>query len=58
MHRIYGGTMTKELRVLHCKMLGFTFEGTQKEAIFKDGKYHDTYMIGLLYKDFVKKYKK
>lgn len=58
MHRIYGGTMTKELKVLHCKMLGFTFEGTQKEAIFKDGKYHDTFMIGLLYKDFVKKYKK
>ena len=58
MHRIYGGTISKELKELHCRMLGFTFEGTQKESIFKDGKYHDTYMIGLLHKDFIKKYKK
>ena len=38
-------------------MLGFKFEGTQKESVFKNGKYHDTYLIGLLYKDFIKKHK-
>lgn len=57
MHRVYGGTISKEIKELHCRMLGFTLEGTQRESIFKDGKYHDTYLIGQSHKEYIKKFK-
>lgn len=37
------------------KKIGFEIEGTLKQAMFREGKYHDFYVMGLLKSDFSKK---
>lgn len=34
---------------------GFEIEGTLRQAMFRDGKYHDFYVMGLLNEDYYKK---
>ena len=58
MHRIYGGTIIKEVNEILCRVLGFTSEGIRRECVYKDGKYHDAYMVGLLKDEYLMKNKR
>ncbi len=35
--------------------VGYTIEGVKRQAIYKDGAYHDLIMIGMLKEDYIKK---
>lgn len=53
MHRIYGYYMKEnEKSILLGKMMGFKIEGTMREAIYKNGKYHDFIIAALLKNEF------
>lgn len=55
MHKVYGGSMTKEVSLLFQRVLGFKEEGVKRSELYKNGKYHDAYMIGLLREEFYAK---
>ncbi len=55
LNRIAGGTIKKELEVILCKFLGFKSEGILRQAVFKNGEYHDVYCHSIIYKDYKKK---
>ena len=57
MHRIHGGTIIKEVEEMFCRILGFTHEGIQRKQVYKNGKYHDGYSIGLLKEEYIQKRK-
>lgn len=40
------------------KLLGYTIEGTLRQAIYRNGKYHDVYFLGMLKEDFDKRHLK
>ena len=49
LHRVYIGTHEKNIAMQKvAQKLGMSHEGTKKEAIFKDGQYHDIFLYGLL----------
>jgi RimJ/RimL family protein N-acetyltransferase len=48
LNKIYGGTLVKEIAIFYYRTLGFKNEGTRTNFAYKNGKYHDTYLIGLL----------
>jgi len=50
-NRIYSGTISKEVDELFCRALGFEHEGVFRQAVFKNGSYHDIYRHALLKKD-------
>lgn len=53
LHRLYANTLTDNIgsqRVL--EKCGFTKEGRRKEAIKKDGEYHDDFIFGLVIDDY------
>lgn len=50
-NRIYAGTISKEVDELFCRVLGFEHEGIFRQAVFKNGSYHDIYRHALLKKD-------
>jgi len=52
LRRIWGGTTSEDLANLMCRVLGFRHEGIRREDIYKNGKYIDTYNIGLLRHEF------
>jgi RimJ/RimL family protein N-acetyltransferase len=56
LYRIFGGTLVKEYADLMCRFFGFQIEGIARSDVYKHGKYHDVYMLGLIEPDF--KYKK
>ncbi|WP_276661581.1 GNAT family N-acetyltransferase [Syntrophomonas wolfei] len=58
LHRIYGGTIVKELADLLCRFFGFQIEGIARQDVYKNGKYHDVYRIGLLKSDFDRRLEK
>ena len=37
---------------LHCDKCGWTLEGRQRQAVFKNGRYHDLLLIGILAEDY------
>lgn len=53
MNRIYGGSIIKEVNEMFCRVLGFTHEGIQRKCVYKNGEYHDVYMIGLLKEEYL-----
>lgn len=53
MNRIYGGSISKDLIALMCRSLGCKEEGVARQEIFKNGKYHDAYLYGILKDEFV-----
>lgn len=57
MHRVYGGTIIKEVEQMFCRVLGFTHEGIQRKSVYKNGTYCDAYSFGLLKKEYLKKEK-
>jgi len=53
MNRIYSGTIVKEIDTLYCRTLGFKPEGISRKAVYKNGKYHDVYLCGILKEEHV-----
>jgi len=53
--KIYSGTSSEKLSILTEKLWGFKREGVLKEHEFINGKYVDSYLIGLFRKDWKKK---
>jgi RimJ/RimL family protein N-acetyltransferase len=51
--RIQTTTFSKELAILANKLFNFKIEGIQKEREYVKGKYHDSYLLGLLKKNWV-----
>jgi RimJ/RimL family protein N-acetyltransferase len=47
--RIEGGSLSKEVALLHERMLGFHSEGTKIQEVFKDGEYRDVYYFAKLF---------
>lgn len=52
LNRIYSGTISKEIDELFCRTLGFIHEGTSREAVYKNGEYHDVYHHAMTLKDY------
>ena len=53
LNRIYGGSISKELVSLMCRTLGCQEEGILRQDIYKNGKYNNAYLYGLLRDEFV-----
>ena len=51
MNSIYSGTIAKEIDELMCRILGFKHEGISRQAVYKNGKYHDVYNHSLIKKN-------
>ena len=51
MNRIYGGALNKDVSDFFVRMLNFETEGVLIDEVYKNGKYHDVYLIGLLKAD-------
>ena len=52
LHRIYCGTSAANAAMQELALaLGFQEEGRSRDALFKDGRYHDTILYGLLASD-------
>lgn len=47
--RIEGGSLSKEIAIMHERMLGFHSEGIRKQEIFKDGEYRDVYYFAKIF---------
>tara|TARA_B100001964_G_scaffold178426_1_gene196760 strand:- start:124 stop:672 length:549 start_codon:yes stop_codon:yes gene_type:complete len=47
-NRVYSGSISKEIDELFCRVLGFEHEGILRQAVFKNGTYHDIYQHALL----------
>ena len=56
LNRIYGGSISKAVVDLMCRVTEAKHEGIKKEDVFKNGKYVDAYEYGILKADFNKKY--
>ncbi len=48
MNRIAVGSISKEVAVLFRRILGFKEEGIRRKEIYKNGKYNDVFLSGLL----------
>ena len=57
MHRVYGGSIIKEVDEMFCRVLGFTHEGIRRECVYKNGMHHDAYCHSILRKEYYKKQK-
>ena len=53
--KIYSGTSSEKLSILTEKLWGFKREGVLKQHEFVNGKYVDSYLIGLFRKDWKRK---
>lgn len=53
LNRIYGGSISRELVILMCRSLGCKEEGLARQDIYKNGKYNDAYLYGLLKEEFI-----
>ena len=51
--RIYDGTMSPELAELCCRTMGFKKEGVRRQHVYKNGRYYDVHLIGLLKDEFI-----
>ena len=56
MHKVYGGTIIKELSLMLCRVLGFKEEGLKRSDVYKNGKYNDIYLIGLMKEEYCEKF--
>jgi len=48
LHKIYGGTLSKDWADLLCKTLTFTPEGKLRQDIYKSGTFYDVHMVAVL----------
>lgn len=50
--RIYGGSISKDLVQMMCRMLNCQEEGVKRQDVYKNGKYLDVHCYGLLREEF------
>jgi [ribosomal protein S5]-alanine N-acetyltransferase len=50
--KVSSGTFSKDIDSLFCKILGFKREGVLKQAVYKEGKFHDVYICALFNKNY------
>ena len=46
MHRIYGGSLAKEIAIFYERLLGFQAEGILKGDVYKNSAFRDVYLFG------------
>ena len=56
LNKIYGGSISKSIVDLLCRVTESKHEGTRKHQVFKNGIFVDTYLWGLTKNSFNKKY--
>ena len=49
MHRIAGGSLSKEVAMYYERMLGFQQEGVHRQEVFKNGKFNDVFYFALIF---------
>jgi ribosomal-protein-alanine N-acetyltransferase len=54
LHRVYGGSLIKEIDLLFCRALGYSSEGCLKQQVYKNGEYLDVYLFGILREKYLK----
>jgi RimJ/RimL family protein N-acetyltransferase len=54
MNKISDGTLSKDVADFLIKTVGFKMEGVRRRELYKNGKYVDLYLIGLLKEEFYK----
>ena len=54
MNKISDGTLSKDVADFLIKTVGFKMEGVRRKEYYKNGKYVDFYLIGLLKEEFYK----
>jgi [ribosomal protein S5]-alanine N-acetyltransferase len=52
LNRIYGGSISKDLVMLMCRVLKCKEEGIARQEIYKNGHYHDAYRYSVLREEF------
>ncbi|HIC94568.1 MAG TPA: N-acetyltransferase, partial [Anaerolineae bacterium] len=53
LHRVYLSVHDYNERAIRCyEKCGFRHEGRLREALFRDGRYHDELMMGILREEF------
>jgi RimJ/RimL family protein N-acetyltransferase len=52
LNRIYGGSISKDLVNMMCRVFNFQEEGIKRQEIYKNGKYLDAYYYGMLRDEF------
>ena len=55
LHRIYGGSLMDELVELLHRTLGFSREGVLREDVYKNGKYNDVFLYGVLKEEWMER---
>ena len=56
LNRIEGTVLVENIQANALnKLLGYTIEGTLRQAVYRDGKYHDVYFLSMLKEDFEKR---
>ena len=59
LNRIEGSVLTDNKQAIAMtKLLGYTIEGTLRQAVFRNGQYHDVYMLGMLKDEFEKRHQR
>lgn len=56
LNKIYGGSISKSVVDLICRVAAGNQEGVRKEHVYKNGKFVDTYLWGVTKSSFNKKY--
>ncbi len=52
-NKLYGGAIRPELADFLCRGLGFKKEGIRRSEVYKNGRYHDAHLIGILRDEYV-----
>ena len=56
LNRIEGTVLVENIKANALnKLLGYTIEGTLRQAVYRDGKYYDVYFLSMLKEDFEKR---
>lgn len=57
MHRIYMKPLSRNVRAIKgAQYIGFTLEGVEREAVFRNGKYEDLTILALLKAEFERRW--
>jgi len=49
LHRIYGGSLSKEVSIYYERMLEFQQEGVHRQEVFKNGEFNDVYYFARIF---------
>ncbi len=52
MIRVEGGTLSKDINDMVCRLLGFSSEGVKRSCVFKNGEFRDVYLHSILFSEY------